>query len=370
MKFSCSKEQLDKQLQQVARIITVRNSLPVLSNVLLETDDKILRISGTDLEIAMTTYLPAKVEQEGTFTVPAKVFQEFIHQNPDDTINFSLESFELVCRSQKVTGRIAGIDADEFPPLPKVEKATKVRLPFLELVDALKQVVIACAIDQARPVLTGVYMQLTGGAVTLAATDSFRLVERKIPIIPIQESLTVLLPGRTAQELIRLAGSYPDAADIEMEIGDQQVLLRLGTVEIYSRLITGSFPKYQSIIPTGAVAVAEVTTSELVQALRLSSVFSQAGVSNVMLEVDGDGAFSVASYGSQKGSTRHTIYALVQDGFQPLKTAFNAKFLLDACTACGADHLQLRFSGPTTALLIATEAPDYLQLVMPIRLDS
>lgn len=370
MKFSCSRDQLDKQLQHISRIITVRSGLPVLSNVLLETDGQILRMSGTDLEIAVTTHLPAKIEQEGTFTVPAKLFQEFVRQNPDDILHFNLESFDLVCTSNKVNARIPGLEADEFPALPQVPDGKRFVLPLQGFVETMKQVVIACASDPSRPVLTGVFCQFTGENATFVATDSFRLVEKKLAIVPTREDVHFLLPGRTVQEIIRIAATVPEMSDLELEISEQQALLRIGTIEVYSRLITGTFPKYQGIIPTTFVSIADITTSELVQALRLSSIFGQAGITNVMLEIDTDGACTVATHASQRGSTKHVIYALLQEGFQPLKSAFNARFLLDALSAAGSATVQLRFSGSTTPLVIATEESNYLQLVMPIRVDG
>lgn len=371
MKFICQREQLDKQLQQIGRIITVRQSMPILSNILLETDKNILRISGTDLELAMTTYLAAEIKQEGIFTVPAKIFQEFVHQNPDGEIEFSLESFELVCRSAKVTGRIAGIDSDEYPALPKMEKGQRYKLPLQEFVEATKKVIIACAVDQTRPVLTGIYVQMQEDEAVLAATDSFRLVEKKIKIVPVPGPVNFLIPSRTIQEIIRVAGNLSSAiTDFEMEVNEQQLIFRIGEVELYSRLLVGAFPKYQNIIPTKSVAIVGITTPEMVQALRLSYVFSQSGVANVLLEIDEEGVLSISSHGSQKGSTKHTIYAIVEKGFQPIKVPFNAKFLLDACAASGSDHLQLNFSGTTSPLVIRTEDDAYLQLVMPIRLDS
>lgn len=370
MKFTCAKDILDRQLQYVSRIITIRQSLPILSNILLETDKNILRISGTDMDLAVTTYLPAEIKQEGTFTVPAKLFQEFVHQNPDDEISFDLESYELVCRSAKVEGRLAGMDADEFPALPKIENGKKISLPATEFVDALKQVVIACALDQSRPVLTGIFLQLNEDVATIAATDSFRLAERKIPIIPVQELITLLIPSRTIQEVIRITSTIGDISTLELEIAEQQIIFRIGGVELYSRLISGNFPKYQAIIPTTFPAIVGVTSQELIQALRLSYVFSTSGVANVLLEVMEDGNLYLSSYGSQKGNARHTIYSVIEEGFTPLRAAFNAKFLLDACQAAGASHLNLKFSGSLTALVIETDNPNYLQLVMPIRLDS
>jgi DNA polymerase-3 subunit beta len=370
MKFTCSKSQLDKQLQYISRIITVRQSIPVLSNVLLETDGDIVRMSGTDLELAVTTHIKANIQQEGTFTVPAKIFQEFVHQNPDEEIEISLESYELICKSNKVTARISGIDPEEYPDLPKVEKAKKITVGLREFVDVMKQVVIACAADLSRPVLTGVYAQFLDDKAIFAATDSFRLVERSLAIVPVQEPIQFIIPSRTIQEIIRISATLPETTQLEIELSEQQVLFRMGDVDLYSRLIIGKFPAYQSIIPTTAVAVADITTAEFIQALRMSYVFSQSGITNVLLEVAEDGSMNVASYGSQKGTTKNTLYAVLEEGFTPLKAAFNAKFLLDACQATGAAHLKLRFSGITSPLVVSTEESDYIQLVMPIRLDS
>lgn len=369
MKFSCSREILDKQLGNLSRIVTSRHAVPVLAHILIETDGKIVRLSGTDLELAATTYLPATVEQEGTFTVPARLFTEFVHQNPDNELTFYLESYELVCKGERVTARITGLDADEFPPLPKVEGGKRVMLPAADFVAAVKQVVIACANDVSRPVLTGVLLTLAGETATLVATDSFRLVERTIPILPVVEALTVIIPGRSLQEVVRIAGNTPNLQDIEVELGESGAIFRITEVELYSRLLTGSFPKYQAIIPTKFAAEADVTTAELVQALRLTATFGQSGVSNVLIEVDGEGSLSLASYGTKSGSTKHTIYAVLEEGANPLKAAFNARFLLDACSAAGSPHVRLQLSGQDTPLLISIGDLNYTQLVMPIRLD-
>ena len=370
MKFSCSKDALDKQLQYISRIITTRSTVPVLSNVLLETDGQILRLSGTDLDLTITTHLPAQVEQEGTFTVPAKVFQEFVHQNPDETLHFNLESYELVCTSNKVSARLSGMDSDEFPALPRVEKGKVFTLSLPEFVESMKKVVIACALDASRPALTAVQAIFEKERAIFVATDSFRLVEKKVTTLPTQEGLSMLLPARTIQEIIRISAVQPEVKDLGIEVSESQIVAKIGTVEVYSRLITGNFPKYQSIIPQTFMTIADVTTSELVQALRLSSIFSQGAATNILIEINDQGEFSIATHGSQRGSTKHTIYALLQEGFSPMQVPFNARFLIDACTATGSTHVQLRFSGPSKALVIGTDDPNYLQLVMPIRMDT
>jgi DNA polymerase-3 subunit beta len=231
-------------------------------------------------------------------------------------------------------------------------------------------VVIACANDVARPVLTAVYAKIEGEEVTFAATDSFRLSVRTLKSVPNPSAIELLIPARSIQELIRIVSQSPEVHDIELVVGEQQAVFKMGTVELYSRLLTGTFPKYQAIIPTTFVAYTDVATAEFLQALRLATIFSSSGIANVLLEVTEDGTLILETYGSNRGSTKNTLFAVTQPGFQPIKAAFNARFLLDAASSVTADNIQLRFSGQTSPLVIGTEEPDYVQLVMPIRMDA
>ncbi len=370
MKFTCTRELLDRQLQYVSRVVTMRSTVPILSNLLLETDGSTLRISGTDLELAMATVVEAQVEQEGSFTVPAKLFQEFVHQNPDKEITFHLRSHELVCTSAKVEATIPGIDAEEYPALPQVKETSQVSMAAGPLVAALKQVVIACAQDPGRPVLTGVYCLLEKEGTVLAATDSFRLVERRLAGVPVAEKVEMLIPMRTVQELIRIVGQLGIEDEIVFSISEQQLVLRLKDVELYSRLLSGIFPKYQAIVPQSFMATGELASSDYLQALRLAGIFSQSGIANVVMEITEEGILKMSSHGSQKGAASHTLPITLEEGFKPHRVALNTRFLQDAVSAAGAERITLKFSGPTSPLVISTGDSDYLQLVMPIRLDS
>ena len=368
MQFICQKEELSKQLQHISRIVVVRGSVPILSNILIETDKDKIRISSTDLEIAISTVVSAQIIQEGSFTVPAKLFQDFINQNPDEEVSFTLESFELICKSERVEARITGLDSEEYPELPKVERGTIVKFPLIDFVEAMKQVIIACATDVSRPTLTSVNVKLIDDMAIFAATDSFRLAERKIKIIPVQNVMSFLIPARTVHEIIKISTSMTNI-DLEMEVNNEQVLFKIGNIELYSRLITGSFPKYEAIIPTKFEAEFEVAASEFVQALRLLYVFSQSGTLNVLIEVDSEGIVNLSTYGSQRGSGKHNIYAIVKEGFKSIQVPFNVKYLIDACSASRSQSLNIRLSGVTSALLINTNEDGYLQIVMPVRLN-
>lgn len=370
MKFTCSRDELDRQLQYISRVVTPRSTLPILSNILLETDGDKIRLSATDLELAIATHVPASIEQEGSFTVPAKLFQDFIHQSPDASVTFQLQSNEFVIQSDQVAARIPGIEAEEYPPLPTVSDTTDVTLPVAAFVAALRQVAIACAQDQGRPVLTGVLCRVSQENLVLAATDSFRLVERQLPGIPVPQPAEILIPYRTVQELIRVAAQMGEDGDLSLSLGEQQAIFRLGDVEIYSRLLVGNFPKYQAIIPTSFMADIVVDTQELVQGLRLTTIFAQAGVANVILEVAEDGTVKLQSHATQRGGATHTLKGEMEPGGKTLKAAFNTRFLLDALGACGADKVTLRLSGPLSPLIVSTGDASYTQVVMPIRMDA
>lgn len=370
MKFTCNKEELDKTLNFVSRVVTVRTNLPILSNLLLETEKGKVRILGTDLELAVAAEVSAQIEQQGSFTVPAKLFQDFIHQNPDSELEFELVGSELVCQSAQVKAKLPGLMADDFPTLPEVTPVQQITLPTKQLTEALKQVVIACAVDAGRPVLTGVYCALADEEVILAATDSFRLVEKKLTGIPVGAAQVILIPMRTIQELIRIAALLEKEEDVTLCLSEQQVVLRVGKVEIYSRLLTGNFPKYTGIIPKTFIANLKIKTDTLLQGLRLASIFAQAGVSNVLFEIETNGKLSLKSHGSMKGEAKHILEAKAEEGYKPIRVAFNARFLIDALSAAGSETVTLKFSGPASPLVLDTGDTNYLQLVMPIRLDN
>jgi DNA polymerase-3 subunit beta len=358
----------DKALQHLNRVIVTRQTMPILSNVLLEVGVDFLELRGTDLDLTLYARIPAQVKERGTFTVPVRMMAEFVHQNPDDELQLSREGYELVVQSAHVSARFTGIEAEEYPELPELLGGTRLTVPTQEFVTALKQVVIACAHDTARPVLTGVLMQAEKEHLTLAATDSFRLAERTIAAQCTQEIAPVIIPSRTCQELLRLIGDGAEA-DLTLEVSEQAIVVRSGIVTLHSRVITGNYPKYQAIIPATTQVTAEIATSEFIQALRLIAVAGTSGIANVLIEITADGQVTLASHGGRTASVANTVHALVSGDTQALRTAFSVRYLLDAANATGASSISLAFSGAMTALVLRTSEPDYLQLVMPIRLD-
>lgn len=369
MHFSLQRDELDRMLAHVARVVTVRHSLPVLGNVLIETDGKAVRLSGTDLEIAASARVTAEVLQEGTFTVPAKVLQEFVHQVTDRNLTVKREGQELVIVGESAEGRIVGLEATEYPSLPEVPDEQRVVLPGADLATALKQVVLACAADSARPVLTSVLFRFAKGQLTLVATDSFRLTERTLVLAEQDLEIDILVPHRTVQEILRILGNEGDV-QVSITIGAQQVIVTVGGVELTSRLIVGQFPAYQRIIPDSFVAELDVAVAELQQALRLTSIFSHAGVSNVLFQISEEGSLTLQSHGSTRGRSQHAVHVVPQPGLQPIMVAFNTRFVLDALSVATEGFVRLRFAGVTKPLVVATEDTSLVQLVMPIRLDA
>ncbi|MBI2861988.1 MAG: DNA polymerase III subunit beta, partial [Chloroflexi bacterium] len=252
MKLSCLQENLARSLALVSRAVPTRSTLPVVNNVLLACEASRLKLSATNLEIAITTWTGAKIEEEGAITVPARLLTEFVNSLGPDRIDMTLNprnrALKISC--QRYEAEIKGIDADEFPPVPKPEDGITTTVEAQALQEAIHQVVFATATDDTRPVLAGVNAIFEGDTLTLAAADGFRLAVRKLPLEkPVERRQECIIPARALSELARIISDDVERVEIILTPGRGQTFFSLGDVELVSRLIEGAFPNYQQIIP-------------------------------------------------------------------------------------------------------------------------
>jgi DNA polymerase-3 subunit beta len=365
-------ENLARGLSVVSRAVSSRSTLPVLSNVLLRTEDAGLKLTATNLEIGITSWVPGKIEEEGALTVPARLLTDVVAGlPPGERVELTVENGNsLHVKAGRYQTHLRGIDAEEFPVIPSAGDRPTTRLQQRALRRALGEVAFAAATDEARPILTGVLTRITGDRLTLAAADNYRIAVKNLPVLtPIEETIFVV-PARSYQELMRILGDTDDPVDLTLAQAKSQVIFSVEGTELVSRLIDGQFPNYQQVLPTSHATRAVVEREDLLKAVRLSALIASTAANVVKLKVgeNGSNAVTIAA-NSDSGDAEGEVEAQLEgDG---VTIAFNARYLTEALQNLSGDRLALEFSGPLSpGVLKPIDDADYVHVIMPVRTPS
>ncbi len=371
MKLQLTQANLAKALGTVGRIVSTRTSLPVLSNVLLTAENGRLRLAATNLEIGISCWIGCRIDEEGSLTIPARLLSEFVSSLPPGNVDLSSREDTLSIRTSHYSSQINGITADEFPLIPQLGTRPVLKLPAQAFRDALGQVVIAASLDEARPVLAGVYMYIDDGALYIVATDSYRLAEKRLELSDAPDaSLRLIVPARTMQELSRILGE--GAGELEIYLDENQVMFRVGDIELISRLIEGQFPNYRSIIPNEVETTIELPTAEFARITKVAALFARESAGSVRLEVRAEGEVSIVSSDSEVGSG--TSKAECEVYGEDAEVSLNARYITDALGAIKTNRVQFSIAGKLAPCVLrplaegeAEADEDYLHIVMPLR---
>ena len=368
MKVSCTQENLSRGLGIVSHMVGTRTTLPVLNNILLKTEKGRLKLAATDLEIGISTWIGGKVLKEGAVTCPARLISEFTTTNTDKTINLELKDATLNLVSEHFKANIKGIEASEFPLIPEVKGGAVLEVGAQDLKDTIIKTVFACAIDETRPVLAGVYVMVAGGKIKMVATDSYRLAEKTLNLLSKGASSTnFIVPARTMAEIARLIDESIEKVIIK--VGENQVEFKLGPTEIVSRLIEGSFPDYEQIIPTNIKTKLELPTSNFANAIKMASFFARESANNVKINIKKPKSIQVSAVSPQIGDNTSDLEGSFTG--DELEIAFNAKFVLDCLQVINIDKVDLELAGPLAPGLIRpTKDKNYLYIIMPLRMEE
>lgn len=367
MKLSCNQEKLNQALNIVNKIIGIRGTLPILNNILLKTDNGRLKLSATDLEIGISTWIGAKIEQEGAITIPAKVLTDFVSTNDDEKINLELKTTTLELISPKFTAHIKGIEASEYPLIPEIKNKKLLSLPIKQLQEAIRKTIFACAVDETRPVLAGVLLKITGDELKLVATDSYRLAESTLKLEKkCEKDVSTIIPARTMSELARIMTISASSVDIYLE--ENQILFVAGDTQVISRLIEGNFPDYQQIIPKEHSSSYEILVSELSKAVKMASFFARESANNIKLNFSPDN-LNVSAVSPQLGDNISQI-PVIADG-ENLDIAFNAKFILDILNVIDEEKVIIEANGRLQPAIIKPKKnKGFLYVAMPLRVEE
>jgi DNA polymerase-3 subunit beta len=373
MKVLSLQENLSKGLGIVGRAVAVRSTLPITSHILLATDGGRLKLAATNLEIALSCWIGAQVEEEGAITIPARLLIDFVNSLPNERIELTLgprgRQVHVQCARNEAT--IGGMDADDFPPIPSVDGGGSIELDPQLLHKAITQVVFAAATDDSRPVLTGVDAVLEGDEFTLAAADGFRLAVHKLKLSkPVPERTEVIIPARALGELNRLLAEEEDTVEMTFNAARTQVLYRLKNVELVAQLVQGTFPNYGQLIPQSYTSKAVVEVSEFLRETRIASIFARDGSGIVRLQfAPGEelkpGRMTVSARAEEVGDNQGEIDASVEG--DEAKIAFNGKYLQEVLQVLNSGQVALETTSPSSPGVIRPlGVENYVHVVMPM----
>jgi DNA polymerase-3 subunit beta len=375
MKVTVLQESLARGLSLVSRAVSPRSTLPVLSNVLIATDEGRLRLSATNLELGITCWIGAKIEQEGSTTVPARTFVDLVSTLPAEqvSLNLNVTTQTLNVRAGTSNTDIKCIDAQEFPPLPVPDMEGAIQLNVADFKELISQVAFAASVDEARPVLMGVLVTVEKETITMAAADGFRLSVRKGTLSqPAAQPVTAIIPARALAELARVASDGNEMISMILPKGRGQVVFHMKDIEVSSQLIDGTFPDYQQIIPRSHKSRTILSTPALLKACKQAEIFAREGsnVARLNIKSAGDlepGSVEISAQSEETGSNE-TMVAATIDGIG-LLIAFNVKYMREVLEVIKSPNVALETSAPNAPGVIRPVGDDnFLHVIMPMHL--
>ncbi len=379
MRVSVLQENMAKGLSIVGRAVATRSTLPVLSNILIETDNSQLKLSAMNMEIGINCWIGAMIEEEGQTTVPARLLSDFVNSLPTDRIDMELQvrtqTLHLHCT--RFEANIKGIDASEFPIIPTHRRDTGMptaEVPPAKLRRMIEQVAFAAATDESRPTLTGVYTRFDGDRLTLVATDGFRLAVRSAILEePAPISVGVIIPARALTELSRIIGAVElgeeDGIDVNVTEARNQIMFHMPGVDLVSQLIEANFPDYNKIVPNSYNTRAVVNTAEFLKAMKVTYLFARDSANIVRLNITpGDpGQIVLTATSAELGDNEAVIEAVIEG--DAMEAAFNAKFMIDVLSVIDTPDVifeAVSATRPGVFRPVGTGEDEYTHVIMPM----
>ena len=374
MKLTVSQAQLAHGLGIVSRAVSPRSSLPVLANILIATDEGRLRLSATNLELGITCWIGAQIEEEGSVTIPARIFGDLVGTLPGDKVSLALttrtQTLNIRCGTSNFD--IKGIEASEFPPMPTPDLSAGVELNVSDFKEMIQQVSFAASTDEARPVLQGVQLEINENQISLAATDGFRISVRSAELSnAVANPVKVIIPARSLSELARIAVNGNETVAMVVPQDRGQAIFHLKDAELVTQLIEGNFPDYRAIIPRSFKTRTVVSTAEFLKACRQAEIIAREGNYVIRLKMQpqegGPGTLEFSTQSEETGSGEVVVDANIEG--PELLIAFNVRFLSEVLEVIGSPNTILETNQNNTPGLISPVGDEtYKHVIMPMHL--
>jgi DNA polymerase-3 subunit beta len=362
MKISCPREELVQKLSIVARGVSTRTAVQILSGIQLRAEGGTLELAATDMELSIRTSLEAQVEGAGTTVVPGRLLAELSRLLPEGEVDLvAAEDGVLKVTCGPATYTLHTYAVEDFPRLPEVEESTLFVIDRETFLDTVGRVSRAASRDESRPVLTGILVRYEPGKLVMAATDSYRLAVKETPGEPDARELEALVPARALAEVQRLA---PMAERLELGVLENQVVFELGGTTLTTRRIDGQFPNYNALLPESFENEVKLPREELLDVVRRTSVMAQRN-SPLRLRF-AEGELTITARTPDVGEAQESMP--VSFSGEALEIGFNAEFLKDGIESVEGEELRLKLISPLRPAVLQGADDDFTYLIMPIRL--
>ncbi|MDR1969870.1 MAG: DNA polymerase III subunit beta [Candidatus Nomurabacteria bacterium] len=362
MKAVLTQENLMKALNTVSRVANSRTTLPILSNILIKTEDGKLVLAATNLEVAIIEKIPAKIERDGVSTAPAKLITEFISNLPKTNVEINTSDNKITIKAGNYRSVVNTVIADEFPALPEPKNTTPIKIPANIFKKAVAGTALVTSNDTTRPILTGVYLHTMNGDLYMAATDGYRLAEKKL--LSLGKEVSAIVPASTLNDVVRIISD--ETEEIIVSFSDDQISFIINDATVTSRLIDGNFIDYRQLIPKKTDVVATLDRSEFIRITKISELFARESAGSITLKVDSDtSSLKIHSITSELGENDSIAEATVKSSGV---ITLNSKFLLDALNQIDGDSVKFQFSGKLAPALLTSDSDDtYKHIIMPVK---
>jgi DNA polymerase III subunit beta len=365
LRITCAKDDLAQALGVVARALSTRTSVQILSGVLLEARRGELRLAATDMELSLRATVPAQIEGDGAIVLPGKTLVDIARLLPGDDVTIEHRPAESVVHvtAGSAAYTLNTFNPEDFPRLPEIEAVSMFAVDRESLLETIGRVARAASRDESRPVLTGILVQFGGGKLVMAATDSYRLAVKETAFSGAVPDLEAIVPGRALQELARIAGS---GDEVEIGVQENQVLFSTDGVWLTTRRIDGQFPNYRQLLPEAFEHELTLPRAELLDVIRRAAVMIQRATPLQLRFADGE--LTVVARTHDVGESKESLPV----GYtgDALEIGFNADFLRDGLELLASDDVRVKLISPLRPAVLQGEGDDFTYLVMPIRLPG
>lgn len=365
MKFSINQDELSKSISIVQRSISSRTTLPILTGILLKAENNRLILSGTDLELGITTNIECNVETEGSIVITSRLFGEIIKKLPNTTVNLESETnnnLKITCNGSNFN--ILGQNPEEYPEIPSIKNDDSFFIEKELLKNMIRQTIFATSLDETRTILTGALLEIENNTASIVALDGYRLALKRVQINS-NKNIKVVIPRKTLSELSKIIDENDDKIDVY--ITDNHIIFKIGRTTMTSRLLEGQFLNYEDIIREDYKTLLTMNTKDFSESLDRASLLAREGKNNLVKLKIFEKKVEITSK-SDFGDVLENVDSVVEG--DEIEIAFNSKYLLDGIKVIDSSKIEIKLMGSVNPCIIKSkEDPNYTYLVLPVRLS-